>query len=241
MFAKSFSFGGLAALAAAALLLIVAPGQATPPIGFRFYHYGGFYRPPLRYYGAYNFYRPHYHVYRPSYGGYPSYGFYAGGYDPYDIYNPDNPSFWAFHNPPKPPLTAEEKDVRALMAASGVPTDEGQPVWPVALRALPGQEAEALRGQIDALLQAAATQAARGRPNPDIVQELAQATDRLRKLLLQHREERGGFAQTSYEDAGRFLDKVRGAGRLLRIELAPTPSGSRDGGKGGRDAPDYRP
>jgi hypothetical protein len=235
MFAKAFSFGGLAALAAAAVLWTAEPGQAAPPVGyFRFYHHGGpppVYHPyPLRYYGGYAFYRPYSGAYAPYYPYYgPSYGetFFDYG--------------WAFNAPAKPVLTAEEKDVRALLTASGVPTDEGRPVWPLALRVLPGPEAEALRGQIDALVQVAATQAARGRPNTAVVQELARATDRLRKLLLRHREERGGLARTSYEEAERFLDKLEGARALLRVQLAPAPAGPGSEGKGGSDAPDYRP
>jgi len=254
MLTKAFSFGGLAGLAAAAALLTAQPGQAAPPrfVGgfghFGGFHgggfYGGFARYRMGYYGSYRFYRPYvgaYGPYYPYYGGYGGYPSYYGGYGPSgpDYIGPDY--VWGSTPPAKPVLTAEEKDVRALLTAGGVPTDEGRPVWPLALRVVPGPEAEALRGQIDALLQTAATQAARGRPNPDVVQELTQATDQLRKLLVRHREERGGLAQTSYEDAERFLDKLGGARTLLRTQLAPAPAGPRGEGKGGSDAPDYRP
>jgi hypothetical protein len=172
-------------------------------------------------------------------GGYGGYGGYSGGYGGYDPYEP-NLNVWGLTPPAKPVLTAEENDVRSLLTASGVPTAEGQLVWPLALRVLPDSEAAPLRGQIDALLQTAATQAARGRPNADVVKELGRATGQLRKQLLRHQEERGGLAQTSYEDAERFLDRLDGARTLLRVELAPAPAGPGAGGKGGGDAPDYR-
>ena len=54
-------------------------------------------------------------------------------------------------------------------------------------------------------------------------------------------EERGGLARPSYEEAERFLDKLDDARTLLRVQLAPAPSGSGGEGKGGSDAPDHRP
>jgi hypothetical protein len=255
MFAKAFSFGGLAVFAVAAVLWTPGPGPAAPPIGYL----RGYHRPYFGHSGGYGFYRPYsfgYRFYSPYYGGYPYYGPYSGGYPYYGAYSggysPYYPYYgssyyplysgyvWPLYDPPKPSLSAEEKDVRALLAAGGVPADEGRPVWPMALRVLPGPEAEALRGQIDALLQTAASQAARGRPNTAVAQELAQATDHLRKLLVQHRAERGGLSQPAYEEAERFLDKLERAGQLFRVELVPAPSGSGEG-KGGGNAPDYRP
>jgi hypothetical protein len=35
-------------------------------------------------------------------------------------------------------------------------------------------------------------------------------------LLLRQRQERGGLAERTYEDAERFLDKLAGAQKLLR-------------------------
>jgi hypothetical protein len=265
MFAKAFSFGGLAVVAAATVLWTAEPGPAAPPVRyFRGYHgyslgfHGGYsvyvrpsfgYRPYSAYHGGYGVYRLYsfgYRPYYPYYGGYPYYVSYYDGYRPYYAYSgsPYSQSYSDYgmplYVPAGPVLSAEEKDVRALFVAGGLPTDEGLPVWPLALRVLPGQEAEAIRGQIDGLLQTAATQAARGRPNPAVAQELAQATDRLRKLLVQHRDERGGLARTSYEEAERFLNKLEGAHQLFRVELAPALSGSGEG-KGGGNAPDYRP
>jgi hypothetical protein len=246
MFAKAFSFGGVAVLAAAAVLMTAEPGQAAHPVGsFRPHHHGGAHpgphHYPLRYYGGYFFYRHHggaYVAYHPYYGT-----SYAGAYDSYyPNYGPSyDDAFFdyggAANAPAQPVLTAEERDVRSLLTASGIPTDGRRPVWPLALRVLPGPEAEALRGQIDALLQTAAAQAAGGRPNTAVVQEMARATRQLRKLLLWHREERGGLARTSYEEAERFLDKLDGARTLLRVELAPAPSGPGGEVKGGSHTP----
>jgi hypothetical protein len=224
--------------------------------GFRggFYHNpGAFYRNPGYYgghrYGHYGYgYHPYYgYRYYPYYDGYAAYLSYYGGY------GSSEPSYGAFYTssfvdygsalnaPARRALTAEEMDVRALLAASGVPADEDRPVWPLALRLLPGREAEALRGQIDGLLQVAATQAARGRPNPAVVEELAQTTDHLRKLLHRHRQERPGLTQPAYQEGERFLDKLGDAPRLLRIQPAPAPAGSGGEGKGGSHAPDHRP
>jgi hypothetical protein len=172
-------------------------------------------------------------VQHPYYGGY----FFSGySYAPYNggngDYYPDyrysyRRSFADYGTPltlpANPAQTAKEKDVATLLAASGVPTDEGRPVWPLALRVLPGKEPGALRGQIDALLQEAAMQAGRSRPNTAVFDELVRATEDLRKLLLRHRQERGGLAQASYEQADRFLDKLAGAQKLLRVQLAPAP------------------
>jgi hypothetical protein len=213
---------------------------------------GGFYRNPGPYgYGYHAYYGYRHHAY---YGGYPAYLAAYGGYGPYDYggygsystnYGPSYAQMStdgsALNAPAKPALTAEEKDVRALVAATGVPTDDGHLVWPLALRLLHGQEAEALRGQIDALLQVAATQAARGQPNRAVVQELAEAADRFRKLLLRNRQERHALTQPAYEEAERFLDRLAGTPRLLQARLAPAPSGSGGEGKGGSDAPDHRP
>jgi hypothetical protein len=239
MLTKTLSFAGAAILGAAMVLSTAEPVQAAPPgPNFRFgglgrfggfnrfggsNRFGGpnrfFNRFPLRYNGGYGFNAP----YSVDYPGYynPYYGSsYANSFYEYA---------WTVNSPATPVLTAEEKDARALLTASGVPTEEGRPVWPLALRVLPGSDAESLRGQIDALLQDAATHAARGQPNSAVVKELVQATDRLRKLLVRHREERGGLAQTSYEEAERFLDKLEGSRTLLRI------------GKEGNDAADQRP
>lgn len=180
------------------------------------------------------FFHPGYHVPHPYYlphnagyggsffySGYsyaPYYGGYGVNYSSYE--HPYAPSYSnygsALTTPVNDAATTEEKDVAALLAASGVPTDGGRPVWPLALRILPGGEAQALRVQIDALLEVAATGAARGDANTAAGAELSQATDRLRKLLLRHREERGSMASASYEEAGRFLDKLAGVQKLLR-------------------------
>jgi hypothetical protein len=104
----------------------------------------------------------------------------------------------------------------ALLAAGGIPTEESRPAWPLALRILPDQDAQALRGQIDGFLQLVAAQAAQGSASTVVVEELAQSTNHLRKLMLRHREECGGLAEHSYDEARRFLDKVARMAKLLR-------------------------
>lgn len=223
MVTKAFSGGRLVMLGAAVVFLTAGFAYAAPPrmphplphgrpIG-HFAHpvHHAFYRPHYGghgYHSGYRIYYPYYgHTYGQAYGGY-------GGY--YTDYGYASDYGAALYSPVTSAPTAEEKHIGALLAASGVPTEEGRPVWPVALRVLPGQEAQALRGQIDALLQGADTDAAQGRPNTAAVEELTQATDHFRKLLLRHEEERGVLAKNSYDEAKRFLDKLAGAQKLLR-------------------------
>jgi len=241
MFPKPFSGVRLAILGAAIVFLTAEPTRAFPPggpprlpryggyggqalhfgspyalhYGFPFALHGSSYRP---YYRGYGMHAPY--SYSPYYGN--SYGQYTGGYGDYSPsygYSPD-PSFSGYgsasNSSAKPANFAEDNYLAALLAAGGVPAEEGRPAWPLALRVLPGQEAQALRGQIDRLLQIAAAQAAQGSASTGVVQELAQSTNHLRKLLLRHREEHGGLAEHSYEEARRFLDKMAGVPKLLR-------------------------
>jgi hypothetical protein len=162
--------------------------------------------------GGYGAYAPY--AYSPDIGNpYSGYGAgYAdgGGYS----YGPSSSSYgFNPYLPAATPRGADESSLSPLLAASAVPTEEGRPAWPLALRILPGQEAQALRGRIDALLQIAGTQLVQ---NPAIGAELAQATSQLRRLLIQHRDERGGLAEYSYDEARRFLDNL---GRLPRLLL----------------------
>jgi hypothetical protein len=214
------------------VFLTAGLAQAAPPrmhrpfphpgghaIAHHFHHHPHFvFRPHNRaFFGGYGYYRG-YGGYEPYYGY--AYGQDDGGYGDYPYGYSYSPSFSTYGAslsvPATPAPSAEEKGVATVLAASGIPMDEGRPVWPLALRILPGPEAQALRGQIDSLLEVAAARAARGEPNTATVEELGKATQHLRKLLLRHREERGGFASRSYEEAGRFLDKLAGAQKLLR-------------------------
>jgi len=229
MIRTTLVLAGIAVLASSTVFMTAGSALAAPPGGpLRFAggarfgglgrvggfgRFGGFNRFggvngflnrfPLHYNGGYGIGSP-YSGYYPGYGSYYYGSSYPGSYYEYT---------WVANSPAKPELTTEEKDARALLAASGVPTEDGRPVWPLALRVLP--ESESLRAQIDGLVQEAASQASRGRPTKAVVKELVDATSRLRKLLVRHKEERGGLAQTSYEEAERFLDKLEKSRTLL--------------------------
>jgi hypothetical protein len=215
MFAKVFSEVKFAILGAAVACLTAAPAlgihRGGPMGGHGFQphygNYGGYYG-YYRYYGGYRGDNP-YHGYHRGYGAYDSYSGYPYGPSSSDF----DPTTAA---PAQPVVTPEAKSLGVMLAASGVPTEAGRPAWPLALRILGSQEAQDLRAQIDALIQVAATQAVRGRPNATVADELVQATNRLRTLLHRHRAERGGMAQHSYEEAERFLDKLENAQKLLR-------------------------
>jgi hypothetical protein len=169
------------------------------------------------YYGAYSPY-PAYHgnPYRHYSGGY-GYGGYGDG-DGSSGYSPYYQSSYSGYSTAakEPARNGETNESATVLTASGVPTEDGRPAWPLGLRILPGEKAQTLRGQIDALLQVAATQAAQGGSNTAVADELASATDQLRKLLVRHRQEQGGLAEHTYAEAERFLNNVARVPKLLR-------------------------
>ena len=231
MVKNAFSLGRILAVAVGTVLLTVEPAQAQSRGG---YHHGGHYGlyhggHYSRYHGYYRpYYSGHHHYYfRPYF-----YPYYGNGYGSYGY-----PHYGSYPSAPaQPTLTVEDKHIRALVASAGVSTDESRLEWPLGLRLLSGTEVETLRVQVQALFQAAATQAARGQPNATVVQEMAHAADKLRIRLLKHRKEQGGLALHTYEEAERFLDRLKGARRLLLVPLVPTPSGAGSEGQGSLSA-----
>jgi hypothetical protein len=80
--------------------------------------------------------------------------------------------------------------------------------WPLGLRVLaPAAKAEALRRQVDTLVQQSATQFAGGKLSPGTVELAIDATAQLRKLLHQ-RNGSAAIAEQTVRDADGFLNRV---------------------------------
>jgi hypothetical protein len=105
----------------------------------------------------------------------------------------------------------------SLPAAGGLPSQAPQLSWPLGLRILPpAPETQALRQQIDALLQSAAAQQAKnGRVNPRVVQELNATVGKL-QVLLRRDDERRTLPLEVHNEAERFLKKLKDALKTLQ-------------------------
>jgi hypothetical protein len=104
----------------------------------------------------------------------------------------------------------EDRPVDHRLAALGVTNDEGQMLWPVGLRALPGERASQLRGEIDALLTRQKEGAAAG-----AARDLTAAVDALRAQLRRDKQERFSLTYQAYDDAEDYLAKLDKAAKLL--------------------------
>jgi hypothetical protein len=109
----------------------------------------------------------------------------------------------------------DEQAVNRLLAASGVSDEEGQLLWPVGLRALPGDRAGLLRGQIDTLLSREKDEASTGVVTAQLQRDLTSSVDALRKQLRRDREERFSLTYQAYEDAEDYLAKLKQAANQL--------------------------
>jgi plastocyanin len=118
--------------------------------------------------------------------------------------------------PTEPQPSPEERTVSKLLAASGVPNDDGRLRWPIGLRILAAQERDELREQIDAFFQEAAIQAASGPVNSILMQEMDEAISKSRKLLLKDKAERFGMPLNVYNESERFLDRLAHAAEALQ-------------------------
>jgi hypothetical protein len=122
-------------------------------------------------------------------------------------------------NTAKPQLSAEEKSMRRLLTASGVPNDNGQLRWPLGLTILAAPGADELSEQIEALFEEAASQAAAGSVSPVLAEEARQAVQKLRKLLLKEKAERFGMPLALYRESERFLARLERAALFLRAGM----------------------
>jgi len=136
--------------------------------------------------------------------GYGSSGYGSGGYGSYN-YSPTMNLGQDQANQPRP--------LDQVLAASGVPLQNGKIRWPLGLRTLPVDD---LREQVEAELQVAAKQSAGGGANEQLLQEIRHNTDRLRTALLADKEWRFSLPLQTYEDSEQFLSKLRKAPTLLQ-------------------------
>lgn len=109
--------------------------------------------------------------------------------------------------------------VELVLTASGIPFQNGQVSWPLALRLL-GTDLQ-LR-QLEAQLKLAAEQVTAGGANAMLLGEIQGNAKELRRLLLADKERRFSLSGAAYEEAERFLEKLRRAPNIL---AASTPAG----------------
>jgi plastocyanin len=145
----------------------------------------------------------------------------AQGYVPGNGYGLSNVGASAEDPNAAPPAGADDHKAARLLAAAGLPTDNGHLHWPPVLLALstPDTPEYDLREQIDALFDEAASQAAQGPLNPNLVSEMAAAVDRLHRRVDTNRPERFALPRADNREAERFLDKLQRATRVLAAGL----------------------
>jgi hypothetical protein len=119
----------------------------------------------------------------------------------------------------------DEKAVNRLLAADGVTDEEGHLLWPVGLRALPGDRVGKLRDQIAAFLAQEREEAVSGVVTAHLYLDLTSSVDALRKRLMLDREERFSLTHQAYEDAEDYLAKLKRAAKSLAE--AGKPAGDR--------------
>ena len=175
---------------------------------------------------GYPWYYPGYYGYYPG-----SYGYYSG-YDDYGAYGASSGGYSGAFEPyygsaelgtyrPSP----EEKSMSRLLTAGGVTNDNGQLRWPIGLAILAAPGADELREQIGALFDEAARQAAGGPVDSALPEEVHQAVNNLRRLLLKEKAERFGMSLAVYQESKRFLDRLDRAVQRLRAGIG-TPADS---------------
>jgi len=109
--------------------------------------------------------------------------------------------------------------LEVILGASGVPNKNGQVAWPVGLRLL---RADSELRQLEAQLRLAAEQVTAGGANPQLLDEIRLNVQALRQLLLADKERRFSMPLAVYEDAERFLQKLKRAPKVL---AASAPAG----------------
>jgi hypothetical protein len=109
--------------------------------------------------------------------------------------------------------------LEVILNASGVPYQNGQVAWPLGLRLL---RADAELQQVEAQLQLAVEQVTAGEVNPRLLDEIRLNVEDLRQLLLADKEWRFSMPLAVYEDAERFLRKLKRAPQIL---AAAAPAG----------------
>jgi hypothetical protein len=154
-------------------------------------------------YGAYPMMMP---AYSPMMG---SYGSGAGGYGSgTNNSNPYSTDTDGYADRKRQKAAAETGSLQSIL---GLPGEKGRLSWPLGLRILaPAPEAEALRQQIDGLIQSLAYQAGSGQVQSGTVDAATGATRDLRRLL-RRGEGSAAIAEYTYQEADRFLGRLDSA------------------------------
>jgi hypothetical protein len=105
--------------------------------------------------------------------------------------------------------------VNRLLSAGGLTDEEGRLLWPVGLRALPGDRASQLRDQVAALFTRQQEEAANGAVTDSLPRDVASAVDALRKQLIRDKDERFSLTYQAYEDAESYLNRLKQASKQL--------------------------
>jgi hypothetical protein len=210
------------------------------PYGYGLYGYGGYGSPYFNTYG--------YGGYGPGYGGADAYAAGDGyGYaNPYiassNATNPYAANPYATNPYAANPYAASPYVASAnvapsgqssgfgnaaagagtLLAAAGLPMSDGKLEWPLALRVLPGAEAD--RKRIEGLYQTAADQAAKGSLNPGLPLQIYRAVEKLEKLLARDKAERLTFSSTMYTQCEQFLRRLKQAAQTVAAASPPSAS-----------------
>ena len=104
--------------------------------------------------------------------------------------------------------------LEVILKASGVPNQNGQVAWPLAFRLL---RADVQTQQLEAQLQLAAEQVTAGGVNPQLPDEIRLNVEALRQFLLADKVSRFSLPLAVYEDAERFLQKLKKTPRILAV------------------------
>lgn len=89
---------------------------------------------------------------------------------------------------------------------AGIVDAQGNVAWPLGLQILtPALETKEMRKQLESALQGAASQAAQGRVQANVVDEASKVVAKLRQSL---RDQRVGMAEATVRDAETFLNRV---------------------------------
>ena len=109
--------------------------------------------------------------------------------------------------------------LEVILTASGVPNQHGEVAWPLGLRLL---RVDSLMQQLEAQLQLAVEQVTAGGVNPQLLDEIRLNVGDLRQRLLADKASRFSMPLAVYEDAERFLQKLK---RTPQILAASAPAG----------------
>jgi hypothetical protein len=110
--------------------------------------------------------------------------------------------------------------LEVILKASGVPNQHGQVAWPLGLRLL---RADSQKQQLEAQLQLAVEQVTAGGVNPQLLDEIRLNVKDMRQLLLADKASRFSMPLTVYEDAERFLQKLKKTPQILAASAPASP------------------